>query len=80
MAELARTQVTRQPSGVPVREHLRTLDDGDVVSAFLNGEERAFEEAIRMLDGSAHDEFADEVFARGADNRSPQFSTAIVAG
>ena len=52
MAELARTQLNRQqPSGVPVREHLRLLEDGDVVSAFLQGEERAFEELVDRYQG-----------------------------
>ena len=39
MAELARTHKTNQTLALPVREHLRTLDDGEVVSAFLAGEE-----------------------------------------
>ena len=29
-----------------VREHLRALEDGDVVAAFLGGEERAFQELV----------------------------------
>ena len=33
-------------SGAAVRERLRQLDDGAVVSAFLDGEERAFEELV----------------------------------
>jgi RNA polymerase sigma-70 factor, ECF subfamily len=38
---------TTSPSpGAAVREHLRTLEDSAVVSAFLGGEERAFEELV----------------------------------
>ena len=33
-------------SGAAVREQLRTIDDGAVVSAFLMGEERAFQELV----------------------------------
>ena len=52
MAELARTTRTSQHTPVvPVREHLRTLEDGDVVSAFLGGEERAFEELVDRYQG-----------------------------
>ena len=40
MAELARMRPAQHSQTVPVREHLRTLEDGDVVSAFLAGEER----------------------------------------
>ena len=52
MADLARTKLTSQriPT-VPVREHLRTLEDGDVVSVFLGGEERAFEELVDRYQG-----------------------------
>ncbi len=50
MAELARIQPI-QSKARPVREHLRTLDDGEVVSAFLNGEERAFEELVDRYQG-----------------------------
>lgn len=51
-AELARTQRTsQQTTTVPVREHLRTLEDGDVVSSFLAGEERAFEELVDRYQG-----------------------------
>ncbi len=34
------------PAGAAVREHLRRIDDAEVVTAFLNGEERAFEELV----------------------------------
>jgi len=52
MAELARTKLTSQNAPVvPVREHLRSLEDGDVVSAFLGGEERAFEELVDRYQG-----------------------------
>jgi RNA polymerase sigma-70 factor (ECF subfamily) len=51
MAELARTLTTPLSPSVPVREHLRTLEDGDVVSAFLAGEERAFEELVDRYQG-----------------------------
>src|SRR5918993_3622939 len=37
--------------GAAVRERLRTLDDGEVVSAFLGGEERAFEELVDRYQG-----------------------------
>ncbi len=46
MAELAQLLQTREPKGIPVRERLRALEDGDVVSAFLQGEERAFDELV----------------------------------
>ena len=52
MARLARTTLTSQHApAVPVREHLRSLEDGDVVSAFLGGEERAFEELVDRYQG-----------------------------
>ena len=52
MAELARTKLTSQRTpAVSVREHLRSLEDGDVVSAFLGGEERAFEELVDRYQG-----------------------------
>ncbi|HYW31940.1 MAG TPA: sigma-70 family RNA polymerase sigma factor, partial [Gemmatimonas sp.] len=51
MADLARIQLTQTSNAVPVREHLRTLDDGEVVSAFLAGEERAFEELVDRYQG-----------------------------
>lgn len=34
------------PAGAAIRERLRLLDDGDVVSSFLTGEERAFQELV----------------------------------
>jgi RNA polymerase sigma-70 factor (ECF subfamily) len=34
--------VSAPPAGVPLREQLKTADDAAVVTAFLNGEERAF--------------------------------------
>ncbi|MCU0647439.1 MAG: sigma-70 family RNA polymerase sigma factor [Gemmatimonadaceae bacterium] len=37
--------------GVSVRERLRTLDDADVVAAFLDGEPRAFEELVERYQG-----------------------------
>ena len=51
MAELARIQLNHSPKALPVREHLRTLDDGEAVSAFLAGEERAFEELVDRYQG-----------------------------
>ena len=45
MADVARKQKLSMP-GSAVREHLRTLEDGDVVAAFLGGEERAFQELV----------------------------------
>ncbi len=44
MADIARKQ-SIQP-GSAVREQLRTLDDSGVVTAFLDGEERAFQELV----------------------------------
>jgi RNA polymerase sigma-70 factor (ECF subfamily) len=35
-----------QPQGPSVREQLRAMEDGDVVAAFLAGEERAFQEIV----------------------------------
>ena len=45
MADIA---LRRAPvnAGVSVREHLRALDDSAVVTAFLGGEERAFQELV----------------------------------
>lgn len=44
------TDIALQPApqapGVAVREQLRRVDDGAVVSAFLSGEERAFQELV----------------------------------
>ena len=45
MADVARKQKVSMP-GAAVREHLRALEDGDVVAAFLGGEERAFQELV----------------------------------
>jgi RNA polymerase sigma-70 factor (ECF subfamily) len=43
MADVARKQQkTSMVPGAAVREQLRALEDGDVVAAFLGGEERAF--------------------------------------
>ena len=45
MAEIA---MKRAPMpGAAVREQLKTLDDSDVVAAFLGGEERAFQELVQ---------------------------------
>ncbi len=45
MAEIA---MKRAPlPGAAVREQLKTLDDSDVVAAFLGGEERAFQELVQ---------------------------------
>src|SRR3712207_8050797 len=47
MAKLATKQVATPLFGaVSVREQLRSADDSAVVSAFLNGEERAFTELV----------------------------------
>ncbi|HEY0970069.1 MAG TPA: sigma-70 family RNA polymerase sigma factor [Gemmatimonadales bacterium] len=45
MADVARKKAVLQ-GGATVRERLRTLDDTAVVSAFLEGEERAFQELV----------------------------------
>ena len=39
-------RTTSPSAGAAVREHLRSLEDSAVVSAFLGGEERAFEELV----------------------------------
>src|SRR3954451_18127027 len=44
MAIIARKQAVQQ--GASVREQLRAMDDSGVVTAFLNGEERAFSELV----------------------------------
>lgn len=44
MAEVAMKRAV--VGGVSVREQLRRLDDADVVAAFLQGEERAFQELV----------------------------------
>jgi len=45
MADVALKQVVPSP-GAAVREQLRALDDSDLVAAFLDGEERAFQELV----------------------------------
>lgn len=45
MADAA-LQSAHLPAGASVREQLRQVDDGAVVSAFLAGEERAFQELV----------------------------------
>jgi RNA polymerase sigma-70 factor (ECF subfamily) len=45
MASILRKQAVQQ-QGATVREQLRAMDDSQVVSAFLNGEERAFSELV----------------------------------
>lgn len=45
MADVAERTAPKS-SGAAVRERLRTLEDGDVVGSFLDGEERAFEELV----------------------------------
>ncbi|MBV6520041.1 MAG: ECF RNA polymerase sigma-E factor [Gemmatimonadaceae bacterium] len=45
MADVAVRMASMLP-GAAVRERLRTLDDGEVVGAFLEGEERAFDELV----------------------------------
>src|SRR5687768_12489703 len=44
MAEVAIKRVLNP--GAAVREQLRSMEDGDVVTAFLGGEERAFQELV----------------------------------
>lgn len=44
MADIALKRAS--PAGVPIRERLRAMDDSGVVSAFLEGEERAFQELV----------------------------------
>ena len=39
-------KTAQRSSGAAVRERLRELEDGAVVGAFLEGEERAFEELV----------------------------------
>jgi RNA polymerase sigma-70 factor (ECF subfamily) len=46
MSDVALLQTASASSGATVRERLRQLEDGAVVSAFLEGEERAFEELV----------------------------------
>jgi RNA polymerase sigma-70 factor (ECF subfamily) len=45
MADVALKQVVPSP-GAAVREQLHALDDSDLVAAFLDGEERAFQELV----------------------------------
>ena len=45
MADIALRRAT-PPAGAAVREQLRTLDDSAVVTTFLGGEERAFQELV----------------------------------
>jgi RNA polymerase sigma-70 factor, ECF subfamily len=45
MADLALKEMVPSP-GAAVRAQLHTLDDSDLVAAFLNGEERAFQELV----------------------------------
>ena len=49
MAEVALQQ--RPLPGVAVRERLRELDDSGVVTSFLGGEERAFQELVERYQG-----------------------------
>ncbi|MEP6832614.1 MAG: sigma-70 family RNA polymerase sigma factor, partial [Gemmatimonas sp.] len=52
MADPARNQMLPNAGlNVPVRERLRSIEDGEVVSAFLQGEERAFEELVDRYQG-----------------------------
>ncbi len=47
MADLALKQkAPKAQPGVSIRERLRAMEDGDVVAAFLAGEERAFQEIV----------------------------------
>ena len=47
LAELVRTNhKIRETTALPVREQLRAMGDSEVVSSFLAGEERAFEELV----------------------------------
>ncbi len=45
MADVAEKRRASLP-GAAIREHLRSLDDSGVVTAFLGGEERAFQELV----------------------------------
>src|SRR3954468_19953424 len=44
MADIAMTRVAQ--TGPTIREQLRAMDDADVVTSFLGGEERAFQELV----------------------------------
>ena len=50
MAEIAMKRPVLKPASA-VREQLRALDDAGVVTAFLGGEERAFEELVERYQG-----------------------------
>src|SRR4030088_205327 len=50
MADIVRKQMVAV-EGSAVREQLRALDDAGVVTAFLGGEERAFEELVERYQG-----------------------------
>ena len=50
MAEIAMKRPVHKP-GTAVREQLRALDDAAVVTAFLGGEERAFDELVERYQG-----------------------------
>src|SRR6185437_10202699 len=50
MADAALKQIVPSP-GVAVREQLHALDDSDLVAAFLDGEERAFQELVERYQG-----------------------------
>jgi RNA polymerase sigma-70 factor (ECF subfamily) len=50
MADAALKQMVPSP-GVAVREQLHALDDSDLVAAFLDGEERAFQELVERYQG-----------------------------
>jgi RNA polymerase sigma-70 factor (ECF subfamily) len=49
-AALKLKQIVPSP-GVTVRERLHALDDSDLVAAFLDGEERAFQELVERYQG-----------------------------
>ena len=48
MADVALKKIGMQ-KGATVREQLRALDDSAVVTAFLDGEERAFQELVDLF-------------------------------
>jgi len=50
MADAALKQIVPSP-GAAVREQLHALDDSDLVAAFLDGEERAFQELVERYQG-----------------------------
>src|ERR1700737_4488981 len=49
MADIAMKRVAQQ--GPTVREQLRAMDDAEIVTSFLEGEERAFEELVERYQG-----------------------------